>query len=260
MSNEKKVVVELLGQEETTVEKISKEFITKSGKGICFPLLEPKDIEVRIATIQEGKTKLLLYQNSRTTMDALDSTVGAFNWKIEYYDCCGQTFGRLSIFDSVKNQWVCKSDTGEESNIAEKKGLSSDILKRCAVRFGFARELYSAPNITVKSDDKYMKYYVHSISYNEKREIIQLSIVNRKGEIVFDWQNMTTAKKVENTPPKTAEECLIEFCKEKKNTETDKERLKKYYKYYEQKCKVWKGVFNAELLYQKWCDYAKQNS
>lgn len=156
-------------------------------KRINWPLLTAEDIEVRIATCKEGKTTLLLFQNSRTAMNAFDSMFGEFGWQVEYYDAGGQMYCRIGVYDDERGEWIWKSDTGSESNIEAEKGFSSDCLKRTAVRWGYARELYSAPRIVINNDNKFNTYYCRSIGYDNNRKINQLTIVDRTGNIVFNW-------------------------------------------------------------------------
>lgn len=193
-------------------------------RGIQWELMRPQDIEVRPAMTKDGKTTLLLYQDSRNTMDALDRNFGAFGWQIKYKDVAGQIYGCLSIKDPETGEWITKEDTGDESNISAQKGLSSDILKRVAVRFGYARELYSAPRIVVP-DDGYGNSgnKVSKIEYNENREIVSLTIVNRFNKPIFEWSegNVQSAPQSAATEPKTSqkrgrwtiEECVAEVRK-----------------------------------------------
>lgn len=197
-------------------------------KRIKWELMRPQDIEIRPAQIKDGKATLLLFQDSRNTMDALDRNFGEFGWKIEYKDVAGQIYGRLSILNEDTGEWVAKEDTGDESNISAQKGQSSDILKRCAVRFGYGRELYSAPRIVIDDDGYGCKgYRVQYIEYNEEREIIRLLIVNRWGKPVFDWVDDRYSQKPVEEPaviqpspkPTTATNPAIEalraFCRAK---------------------------------------------
>lgn len=158
-------------------------------KRINWPMLGPNDIEVRIASCKDGKTTLLLYQNSRTAMNAFDCMFGEFGWQCEYYDAGGQMYCRIGVWDEEKSQWIWKSDTGSESNIEAEKGFSSDCFKRVAVRWGYARELYSAPRIIIKNDNKFNTYYCRSIGYDNNRKVNQLTIVDRFGNVVFNWAN-----------------------------------------------------------------------
>lgn len=156
-------------------------------KRINWPLLTAEDIEVRIATCKDGKTTLLLFQNSRTAMNAFDYMFGEFGWQCEYYDAGGQIYCRIGVYDEEKGEWCWKSDTGSESNIEAEKGFSSDCFKRVAVRWGFARELYSAPRIVINNDNKFNTYYCRSIGYDNNKKINHLTIVDRTGNIVFNW-------------------------------------------------------------------------
>lgn len=183
----------------------------KETKRIEWPLLTAEDIEVRIATCKEGKTTLLLFQNSRTAMNAFDSMFGEFGWQCEYYDAGGQIYCKIGVYDEDRGEWIWKSDTGSESNIEAEKGFSSDCFKRVAVRWGYARELYSAPRIVINNDNKFNTYRCSSIGYDDKRRISQLSIVDRNGNIVFNWgngheqQKLTTQKQNKLTTPQNSD-------------------------------------------------------
>lgn len=157
---------------------------------INWDLLQPEDIEVRVGNKIKGteNVNMLLYQDSRCTARNLDKQFGQFGWQIDYKVVGEQIYGTLSIYDETKQQWISKSDTGDKSNISEDKGQSSDILKRCAVRWGFGTELYTSPKIVIP-DDGYGNsgYKVSEINYNQNREIIHLVIVNRFGKEAFRW-------------------------------------------------------------------------
>jgi len=175
-------------------------------KRINWPLLTAEDIEVRIATCKEGKTTLLLFQNSRTAMNAFDSMFGEFGWQCEYYDAGGQMYCRIGVYDDERGEWIWKSDTGSESNIEAEKGFSSDCLKRTAVRWGFARELYTAPRIIIDNDNKFNTYYCRNIGYDNNRRVNQLTIVDKYGNVVYDMNgNKKTYQQATNniqTQPK----------------------------------------------------------
>lgn len=168
---------------------------------IKWDLLSPEDIEVRVGNKIKGSDNvaMLLYQDSRCTARNLDKQFGQFGWQIDYKVVGEQIYGTLSIYDETKQMWISKSDTGDKSNISEDKGQSSDILKRCAVRWGFGVELYTSPKIVIP-DDGYGNtgYKVSEIEYNEEREIIHLVIVNRFNKEVFRWD-----KDKINTPKST---------------------------------------------------------
>lgn len=231
-----------------------------SNININFPLLSPKDIEVRMGNkIKDSNdVNLLLYQDARKTVDYLNEVVGSFNWQIKYEQIGDQIYGTLSIWDEIKQQWISKSDTGDKSNISEDKGQSSDILKRCAVRWGYATELYTAPKITVPNDGYNCSgYKVTEIDYNENREIIHLVICNRFGKEMYRWDignkqiSQPTSTEEKNDKPVSNLDTLIFFCKQTKTTDNEKE-LTKFYNYYKNKANDWKGIFLPEQMWQRW--------
>lgn len=246
-------------------------------KKIEWDLLQPQDIEVRIGNkIKDtDNVTMLLYQDSRCTARNLDKQFGQFGWSIDYKVVGEQIYGTLSIYDESKQQWVSKSDTGDKSNISEDKGQSSDILKRCAVRWGFGTELYTAPRIVLPNDGYGNSgYKVSEINYNNNREIIHLVIVNRFDKEVYRWdmnsttnpittfvQNATQSakdaaeqvqtiveKQIEN---KTLENELKQFVVNN-HTEENETEIKRFYNYYLPKMKDWKGNINLPALWNKW--------
>lgn len=237
-------------------------------RNIEWDLLTPEDIEVRVATTKNGKTTLLLYQDSRCAMRALDKQFGSFGWQMDYKVVGDQIYGTLSIYDEEKGIWVSKSDTGDKSNISEDKGQSSDILKRCAVRWGYAVELYSSPKIQI-DDDGYGNtgYKVSEIEYDENRKITHLVLVNRFGKEVYRWNKNST-----NQPPKykavinqTQDKLewedekdnltkLTEFCKKKTEEGENRGELGKFFKYYSNR--DFKGQMNVEKLWNNWMSRA----
>lgn len=235
---------------------------------IKWDLLRPEDIEVRVGNKIKGSDNvaMLLYQDSRCTARNLDKQFGQFGWQMDYKVVGEQIYGTLSIWDETKNQWVSKSDTGDKSNISEDKGQSSDILKRCAVRWGFGVELYSAPKIVIP-DDGYGNsgYKVSEIDYNEYREIRHLVIVNRFNKEVFRWdKDKIHIKAVVNIPNNplelTPEEVkdnltlLTEFCKTKTDAGEDREELGRFYRYWSKK--DFKGQMNVGKLWERWTNKA----
>lgn len=225
---------------------------------INWDLMRPQDIEIRPAQIKDGKATLLLYQDSRNTMDALDRNFGEFGWKIEYKDVGGQIYGRLSIYNEGTKEWIYKEDTGEKSNISEDKGMSSDILKRCAVRFGYGRELYSAPRIVV-NDDGYgcRGYKVAEIEYDTDRNITRLILTDIRGNKAFEWSKGNPVPEQPLTAqnqPKNGQnlEILRSFCTEQKNNGADQEELLRFFNFYKQKMSGWRGVVKPDVLFARW--------
>lgn len=154
---------------------------------IQFRLLKPSEIEVRRSYAKkDGDNLYLLFIDSRSVVKLLDETVGAMNWQTDFYEVNGQMFGKLGIWDDDKNQWVWKSDVGSETNIEAQKGAVSDCYKRLLARWGVT-ELYTAPKIRIDNPNKNTNYYVSSISYTDDRCICALQLVDKFGNVVFDW-------------------------------------------------------------------------
>lgn len=184
-----------------------------------FRKLLPSEIDVRvgqaIATTKWQGVSLLLYKNARVDMDILDETVGAENWQREHKVINENLYCSVGIWDDKKQAWVWKSDCGTESNTEKEKGEASDSFKRACVNWGIGRELYTAPKDMLvsceldekkKPKDKKLKFYVSHIIYEEGR-ISELTIVNQKGEVLYQYpKNGNTNKQPENepkAPPKT---------------------------------------------------------
>lgn len=162
-----------------------------------FRNLYADEIECRVGQINEKGLSLLLYKDARCDMNILDETVGAKNWKRRHTRDNANCI--VSIWDSEKNEWIDKEDTGTESNTEKEKGLASDSFKRACVNWGIGRSLYTAPFIYIPADKckivakgnrytTYDKFNVEAIKYDEKENIIAVAIKNNKGERVFVWQ------------------------------------------------------------------------
>ena len=162
-----------------------------------FRLLNADEIDCRISQIKKNGLSLLLYKDARCDMNILDETVGNFNWKRSHSrDNANCT---VSLWDSQKNEWISKEDTGTESNTEAQKGLASDSFKRACFNWGIGRELYTAPFIWIPADKCsieerngkfvcYDKFFVEKILYNNKQEICAISIKKQGGGRVFIWQ------------------------------------------------------------------------
>ena len=169
-------------------------------------LLRADEIETRVKQFVDGKgLSLLLYKTARVDMDILDETYGAENWTNDYKEIKGILYCGIA----VKNAW--KWDCGKESNTEAKKGEASDAFKRAGFRWGIGRELYSAPFIWIEPDFFETKmvngkktpkdsFSVKEITYNDKRKIVGLEIVNdRTKAIVY---RMNSSAKPEEKPIK----------------------------------------------------------
>lgn len=159
--------------------------------------LMANEIEVRVQSISEKGAMLLLYKDARCDQKILDETFGPMNWQRKHTRDNANCI--VSIWDSEKQQWVEKEDTGTESNTEKEKGLASDSFKRACFNWGIGRELYTAPFIFVKAEDinlikrgnglsTYDRFRVVDIDYNEEREISYLTIKNNKtNKLVYQY-------------------------------------------------------------------------
>ena len=167
-----------------------------------FRTLRADEIDCRIAQIKENALthkkglSLLLYKDARCDQNILDEVVGPFNWKREHTrdnrNCV------VSIWDSEKNQWVSKEDTGTESNTEREKGLASDSFKRACFNWGIGRELYTAPFVWIDEKDCtikevrgklvcYDRFTVKGIGYTDG-VITGLEIKNQAtGKVCYHW-------------------------------------------------------------------------
>ncbi|PWJ49321.1 hypothetical protein [Faecalicatena contorta] len=179
-----------------------------------FRSLRADEIDCRIATVKSNGLSLLLYKDARCDMNILDETVGPENWERRHTRDNANCI--VSIWDSDKDLWVSKEDTGTESFTEKEKGLASDSFKRACFNWGIGRELYTAPHIWIPSDkcsietsdkkDRYGKpvmtckdrFSVEQIIYDENKIIVALSVRNdtRKQRVyVYDNRPKESDKK-----------------------------------------------------------------
>lgn len=179
-----------------------------------FRTLEADEIECRINQINERGLTLLLYKDARCDMNILDETVGPMNWQRSHTRDNANCV--VAIYDKEECQWIRKEDTGTESNAEKEKGLASDSFKRACVNWGIGRELYTAPFIYIPAVDgnnkanyksyqknnRYAcndKFIVEAIRYDEKRNIIAISIKNATlNRRVYVWQQPKKSEKSNN--------------------------------------------------------------
>lgn len=183
-----------------------------------FRTLQADEIEVRvgqtIATTNWQGATLLLYKNARVDQDILDETVGAMNWQRRHLRDNANC--EVGIYDTDKQEWVWKEDTGTESNTEAEKGLASDSFKRACVNWGIGRELYSSPVIMIPCtlEDKNGRkqilrettFNVEEIRYNDKRKISYLRIGKAENHVhnakAFVWSDKTPQPQEQTDKPK----------------------------------------------------------
>lgn len=164
-----------------------------------FRTLKAEEIDVRVGNVGSNGYTLLLYKDARCDMNILDETIGAENWQRDHKEIKGNLYCGVGIWDNEKAQWIWKWDCGTESNTEKEKGEASDSFKRaCVNATGVGRELYTSPQIKVYCEtekvnnsyklpdgEKYRKFKVKEIEYNDNREIVKLIIVDDKGVQVY---------------------------------------------------------------------------
>lgn len=177
-------------------------------KDVNIPLLTVQDIDCRVQSVSKGKSGavgavLLLYKDARVDMRILDQVFGAGNWQRTHEVVNGNLFCNIDIWDDDKKTWIRKQDVGTESNTEKEKGQASDSFKRAGFNVGIGRELYTGPFIYVelvagefygeKQGNKEAfrcyastRFKVANIAYNDRREITELSIVDKNGVVRFD--------------------------------------------------------------------------
>lgn len=229
-----------------------------ANRRIEFRKLTPEDIEVRPATIKDGKATLLTYIDSRSVVELMDSAVGPLNWNFELTQVGDQIVGKMGVWDDEKQTWVVKSDTGSESNIEAGKGLVSDIYKRCISRWGL-QDLYTVPRIVVNDDGYGCHYKVGEILWNDKRECIHITLVNKFGKVMYTWSKDGELKEapkkvdVQMTSEKKNTDILRDFCSDRKNEDgVDKADLKRFYDFYYEKVDSWDNRLKPEVIWERW--------
>ena len=164
-------------------------------------LLKANEIECRVGSFKPTGMTLLLYKDARADMKILDETFGFDGWERKHELIDGKLFCTVSVWSEKRNCWISKQDVGTESNAEKEKGQASDSFKRACVNLGIGRELYTAPFIWIpanKGYDKYEKFSVKEIGYNQNKEIDKLVILDSNGNIAYKFgENNMLINKVE---------------------------------------------------------------
>jgi hypothetical protein len=161
------------------------------------------EIDVKVKQVTAKGAVLLLYKTARVDMAILDETYGAMNWQSDYKVVKDNLYCGIGVWNQDTKDWVWKWDCGiesrEDGDGNEKKGEASDAFKRAGFKWGIGVELYTAPFTfaqveTVESNgkyylkDKFQKFIVHGIWYDDNDDIAALVIQDQKGNIVFQWK------------------------------------------------------------------------
>lgn len=172
-----------------------------------FRRLKACEVDARIAQFKDTWLTLLLYKDARVDQNILDETVGPENWQRSHELIGNNLYCTVSIYDADKKMWVSKQDVGTESNTEAEKGQASDSFKRACFNWGIGRELYTAPRIkidVVKGIDKYTKFTVQDIDYDEDGNINKLRIT-ANNKVVYEYINDLISPKEQETLRKLCE-------------------------------------------------------
>jgi hypothetical protein len=179
-----------------------------------FRKLNANEVDVRVNIVKENGLGLLLYKDARVDQNILDETVGSMNWQRDHKEIKGNVYGGIGIYNQELGLWVWKWDAGVESNTEAVKGEASDSFKRAGFNWGIGRELYTAPFIWIKKglfNDKYDKFSVTKIGYDENGNINELSIYNETiKKVVFEMDKATKTVIEESPLIKKAKDLIAE--------------------------------------------------
>lgn len=159
--------------------------------------LKADEIEVKVKQVNQNGCLLLLYKTARVDMAILDEEFGPMAWQSDYKTINNVLYCGIGVNDG--KQWVWKWDCGIESRDndgMEKKGEASDAFKRAGFKWGIGRELYTAPFIWAKVPteqtqkgwqlkDRFCKFSVEEINYDQGGNITSLVITDNKGQVVY---------------------------------------------------------------------------
>lgn len=169
-------------------------------------LIKADEILVRVAQCFEKGCTLLLYKDARYDRAMLDEMYGEMNWQNDFKVVDGKIYGGISVWNKELGQWITKWDVGTESNTEAEKGQASDAFKRAAFKWGIGVELYTAPFIfatipTRKNEkgkyepaNRFAKFKVSNIAFDEERRISALEIVDSDGNVVYKTRGAVVNK------------------------------------------------------------------
>ena len=167
-------------------------------------LLEAGEIDARVGQVLKDGDRvsvtLLLYKDARCDMAILDELYGPMGWKRSHTVINSNLFCTVEVRDPDTGEWVAKQDVGTESNTEPEKGQASDAFKRACVNWGIGRELYTAPRIKVELREGeystgsgpvrcWQNFTVSHIAYDDARNIRELVIVDRFGNVRYEMGN-----------------------------------------------------------------------
>ena len=166
--------------------------------------LKAEEIECRVSQVSAKGCSLLLYKTARVDRAILTETYGDL-WQNDFKTIDGKMYGGIGIYNQDLKEWLWRWDCGTESNTEAEKGQASDCFKRAGFKWGIGIELYSTPFIWINCDtykdeyaskkankdvykltNKFEKFDVKTIGYDDNRNINKLIIVDSKGNTVYE--------------------------------------------------------------------------
>lgn len=119
--------------------------------------LKAEEIKARVAKVNKGGVKILLWKSSLADLNILDECLDPTDYSVAY-----PADGRcqISIWDNEKSCWVTKEGIGEGIS---PKTIANDALARAGTAWGIGRELYTATDIFIFKD----KLKTHKIEKDE---------------------------------------------------------------------------------------------
>lgn len=171
--------------------------------------LKANEIECRVAQVSAKGCSLLLYKTARVDRAILTETYGEL-WQNDFKTIDGKMYGGIGIYNKDLKEWLWRWDCGTESNTEAEKGQASDCFKRAGFKWGIGIELYSAPFIWVNAEteqyngkyklkDKFAKFDVKNIGYDDNRNINKLVITDNKGNTVYELGKYIAPKETTTT-------------------------------------------------------------
>lgn len=214
-----------------------------------FRDLRADEIVCRVAQLNQYYLRLLLYKDARVDMTLLDETYGINGWKREHQLIGDRLYCTVSVWDPEKMQWIGKQDVGTESYTEKEKGQASDSFKRACVNLGIGRELYTAPDISIKLKENpcikitetngkrttYDRFYVKDIKI-ENKKIVKLKIAHTDTHnIVYEYPSLPPAQNLSPAQNRTigdrsTKEQWEEIDRLIEQTKTDRAKMLGYYK------------------------------
>ena len=126
-------------------------------KKIEFRKLKACEIEPRVASVNAGGVKLLLWKAKLAPYRVLDDAVGKSNWQLVLSN--DNRNAKIGIRDPFSDAFIWKEGVGD---MPTPKALVEDAVSCAATAWGIGRELYNAPDLFISKD------HLDSYTYNKE--------------------------------------------------------------------------------------------